>query len=261
MKPPEKKPGSFGCKVASVIVAGAFLIGGWMPSTLAEGFPGKGSRSAWGDALPHYNLGNKYLNTERYEQAVEKYQDAISIYPDDGDFYTQLGVALRKLDRYAEAEQAFKKATELNPDDWVPWSDLANAYLKQNRLKETIAAFQRTLKCNPPVDQKTAIQQDIKDITKIMNMQQSGEGAKLTVQGGTGTPTMTPSGFPKEGSEGTTGSGTAQAAPRGTQAKRTAPKNTATSKGSPQPSGHSATATPQQSSKSLKDSGWDYLYK
>jgi cytochrome c-type biogenesis protein CcmH/NrfG len=259
MKPPYTKPLGAGCKIASIFLIVAFCTVAWMPGSLADGFPGKGSSSAWGDALPHYNLANKYLNTERYEQAVEKFQDAINIYPYDPDFYTNLGVALRKLERYTDAEQAFKEATKLSPDDWVPWSDLANAYLKQNKLKETIATFQRTLKCNPPASERTAIQQDIKDITKVMSMQQGGEGANLTVQDQTGEPQMTPSGFPKEDA---VKNGSAHVPSRTVPAKHTPPKTTATSKGSPQTSGGKpATATPPQSNKSMKDSGWDYIYK
>lgn len=53
----------------------------------------------------------------------------------------------------------------------MPWSDLANVYLKQDKLKEAVSIFQRTLKCNPPPAEKTAILQDIADITKILKMQ------------------------------------------------------------------------------------------
>jgi tetratricopeptide (TPR) repeat protein len=135
---------------------------------LAGDFPGIGNPSAWSDALPYYNRGNRYLNQQRYEDAVRDFQEAISKYQYDADFYINLGVALRKVEDYKGAEQAYKSALKLKPKDWMAWSDLGNAYLKQDRLKDTISAFEQALKCNPPAAQKTAMLQDIADIHKLL---------------------------------------------------------------------------------------------
>lgn len=138
-------------------------------------FPGTGNPAAWSDALPYYNLANKYLNSERFQQAVEKYQEAISRYPYDPDFYINLGVTYRKLEQYPDAERAFKRALELDPKDWMSWSNLGNAYLKQDRLKDTLSAFQKALQCNPPAAEKPKIQQDIADISKFIKMQEASK--------------------------------------------------------------------------------------
>lgn len=154
------------------VMALAFTLLIASPAALPEGFPGKGDPDGWSDALPYFNRGNRYLQKEQFQQAAEDFQQAISKYGFDPDFYTNLGIAYRKLGDYEHSEQSFKKALELNEKDWMPWSDLANVYLKQNKLKEAIATFQRTLKCNPPPAEKAAIQQDILDINKILRMQQ-----------------------------------------------------------------------------------------
>lgn len=132
------------------------------------GFPGIGDPHAWSDALPYYNLGNRYLNQERFGEAAQKFQEAIDRYPHDADFHINLGVALRKVEDYGGAEIAFKSALKLNDKDWMAWSDLGNVYLKQNRLKDTIAAFERAMKCNPPSSEKAAMLRDIADIHKIL---------------------------------------------------------------------------------------------
>ena len=150
------------------IALAALMITSFNLPLLAYDFPGQGSASDWSDALPYYNLGNRYLNQQRYSDAASKYQEAINRYPYDPDFYINLGVALRKMDDYGEAEQAFKKAIELNDKDWSAWSDLGNACLKQNRLKETISAFERALKCNPPPKDRAALLGDICDIHKVL---------------------------------------------------------------------------------------------
>src|SRR5262249_31800231 len=102
-----------------------------------------GKTYGYSDALPYYNRGNRYLTQGRYNDAVRDYERAIEYYPEDPDFYINMGVALRKLESYSEAEQCYRTAAKLNPKDWVIWSDLANACLKQNRLKETIANFKK----------------------------------------------------------------------------------------------------------------------
>jgi Tfp pilus assembly protein PilF len=161
--------------VEVVFVSICFIVSSSAVQTAdANDFPGPGNRSDWSEALPYYNLGNKYLNQERYQDAVIKYEAAIAYYKFDPDFYVNLGIAYRKLDDYTNAEIAFKQATQLNPKDWVAWNDLANAYLKQNKLKETIATFQRTLICQPPAGQRAAIQRDIADIQKYLRMQAPG---------------------------------------------------------------------------------------
>lgn len=133
-------------------------------------FPGKGENAKWSEALPHYNLANKYMTSARYDDAIKKYRDAIALYEFDPDFYINLGVALRKVDNLTDAEAAYKKAAELNDKDWMTWSNLANVYLKQDKLEETIKAFERSMKCNPPPLEKTSIQRDIADIRKILNV-------------------------------------------------------------------------------------------
>lgn len=136
------------------------------------GFPGRGNPSDWSDALPYYNLGNKYLESGRYDEAIDSFHAACARYDQDADFYINLGVAYRKVDDYQSAEQAFTKALSINDKDWMTWSNLGNALLKQKKLKQTIAAFNRSLKCNPPAKEKAAMEKDIADINKIISMSQ-----------------------------------------------------------------------------------------
>lgn len=114
------------------------------------------------------------MQSERYEDAIAKYQEAISRYEYDPDFYINLGVAFRKIENFQGAEEAFKKAASLNAKDWMSWSNLANSYLKQDRLEDTMKAFEQALKCNPPPEEKEAIIKDIADIKKILSVRNGG---------------------------------------------------------------------------------------
>lgn len=198
---------------------------------LAEGFPERGNRADWSDAIPYYNLGNKYLGHGRYAEAATSYEDAVAIYPYDPDFYLNLGVAYRKLDEYQKAEGAFKKALELNGKDWMNWSNLANAYLKQNKYKETKSAFEQALKCTPPAAEKAAIQKDLLDLQKIISMQERQAAASKPV--------------------GKAASGKAAA---GAQSAKSAAKNAASA------STNVATPATPPSRDQLKQGGWDYVY-
>ncbi|MBI2811192.1 MAG: tetratricopeptide repeat protein, partial [Candidatus Melainabacteria bacterium] len=209
----------------------AFLVILSLPSTAgtayAEGFPGKGDEDAWSDALPYYNRGNRYLQKEQYQQALEDFKVAVGKYTFDPDFYTNLGVAYRKVGDYTNAEDAYKKSLQLNDKDWMPWNDLANVYLKQDKLKETVTTFQRALKCNPPAKDKAAIQQDIIDINKILKMQAPPPKVANT--------STTPNAGGAAGS-------------------------TAAKKVSAKPQSQSTATSKPADKKELKGSGWDYVY-
>ena len=138
---------------------------------IADDFPGTGSRSGWSEALPHYNVANKYMARGLYGDAAQHLEQAISLYGQDPDFYINYGVCLRKLESYPDAEAAFKKAISLRNNDWEAWSNLANANLKQNRLQETINCFEKAMKFSPPPAEKEAMLKDIADIKKILSMQ------------------------------------------------------------------------------------------
>ena len=162
-----------GCVSAFISAAVVLSLVCCLPC-LADGFPGRGDQGDWSAALPYYNLGNKYMQSERYEDAIQKYHEAIGRYEYDPDFFINLGVALRKIENFQAAEAAFKSAAELNAKDWMSWSNLANSYLKQDKLEDTIKAFETALKCNPPPEERDAMLKDIADIKKILSVRNGG---------------------------------------------------------------------------------------
>ncbi|MBX9666813.1 MAG: tetratricopeptide repeat protein [Candidatus Obscuribacterales bacterium] len=135
----------------------------------AEGFPGKGDRVQYAESLPHYNLGNRYLAKEWYEKAIEKYNDAINIYPFDADVYTNLTVAYRKVGDVAGAEAACRKAVELNHNDWTSWSNLGNILMTQERFPESYRCFTKAMSFKSmPSSERTFIESNIDGMKKIM---------------------------------------------------------------------------------------------
>ena len=139
--------------------------------------------AAWSDAIPYYNLANKYLEKARYEDAIDNYHEAIARYSDEPDFYINLGYCYRKLEDFESAEQAFRKAISLNNKDWVTWSNLANALLKQNKLPETVSTFEKCLKLTMPAKEREAINRDIAYIKKILAMRTKSDPKPEIVSG------------------------------------------------------------------------------
>ncbi len=199
--------------------------------------------AAWSDAIPYYNLANKYLEKERYEDAVDNYHEAIARFPNDPDFYINLGYCYRKLEDFESAEQAFRKALTLNNKDWVTWSNLANSLLKQNKLPETVSTFEKCLKLTMPASERALINRDIADIKKILAMRQPKSAPKPEIVPGKGSLKESLKGSLKE-------SGKATPAP--------ALQNTAKKPIAPSSKVEPVKVQPKEKSES---SGWDYVSK
>lgn len=62
------------------------------------------------------------------ETALENFDQALAIDPDDADLHNDRGAMLARLQRYKEAEAAFRTAEELAPEDPVVQENLARLY-------------------------------------------------------------------------------------------------------------------------------------
>lgn len=245
---------AFKTAMLSLVCLAACLIN--CPRSGADDFPGVGSRSGWSEALPHYNVANKYMARGLYEQAAQHLEQAIGFYDKDPDFFVNYGVALRKLENYTGAEQAFKRAIALRENDWEAWSNLANAYLKQNRLQDTINCFNKAMKYNPPPTEKEAMLKDIADIKKILSMQAPPPGSATSSATGAAGAKASSSSPAKSKSQNLA------------QQKRNAQLNAEAKNNSAaaSPSGQASNGNIQQApaappnKEQLKNSGWDWVY-
>ena len=63
--------------------------------------------------------------------------------------YSELGNTFLQLERYKPAEIAFKNAIKINPDFVNAHYGLAGAYLKQNLSNEALIEFQKVIELAP----------------------------------------------------------------------------------------------------------------
>jgi tetratricopeptide (TPR) repeat protein len=82
------------------------------------------------------------------DHAVEWASRAIRKVPDP-TYLTTLGTALRGQGRRDEALQVFDKAVQLKPDDTELWSILGNALVEAGRLPDALLCFRHTLSLDP----------------------------------------------------------------------------------------------------------------
>jgi len=75
-----------------------------------------------------YNRGVDFYYKGNYELALEAFDKAIEIKPDDAKTWSNKGVALGKLGRYDDALKAFDKAIEIKPEDAEAWYNKACIY-------------------------------------------------------------------------------------------------------------------------------------
>jgi len=93
-----------------------------------------------------------YLKSEMLDEAAIKLKQAISYQPDEKlmlPLYSELGNTYLQLERYKPAEIAFKNALKINPDFVNSHYGLAGAYLKQNLSNEALIELQKVIELAP----------------------------------------------------------------------------------------------------------------
>jgi tetratricopeptide (TPR) repeat protein len=61
-------------------------------------------------------LGKFYFLNQCYEQAIEKYTEALDLTPNDPDIYYNLGIVYESINRLDEAREMFEKAVDMKGD-------------------------------------------------------------------------------------------------------------------------------------------------
>ena len=84
-----------------------------------------------------------------YEEAIEKYDEAIELNPFFVEAYNSRGLAKEKLGRYQEAIADYNKVIELNPNHAIAYSNRGDGkyYLEQHQ--EAIADYDKAIELDP----------------------------------------------------------------------------------------------------------------
>lgn len=94
-----------------------------------------------------YNLGATYVDLKQYEKAIPCYERAIGIKPDFDSWYS-LGLTYTDMKIYEKAIYCFEKAIELNPETEL-WYILGVTYSNLQKHEEAIPYYKKSLEINP----------------------------------------------------------------------------------------------------------------
>lgn len=107
-------------------------------------------------AITENNLGAALQEAGRVDEAISRYQLAISLDPGYTPALNNLGTALRAAGRVAEAIDVYRRALAHQPDTPGLHYNLGNALMAQGRAGEAIDHFRKALAANPRlVDART----------------------------------------------------------------------------------------------------------
>jgi Tfp pilus assembly protein PilF len=110
-------------------------------ATLADNFPKEANKQ--------YEKGRKSEHDGKLQEAIEHYNNALTIAPTMYFARNNLGSLYVEKQRFAEAETEFRKVISENPADANAYFNLANVYLLTGRLNEASDSIEDGLKRQP----------------------------------------------------------------------------------------------------------------
>jgi tetratricopeptide (TPR) repeat protein len=109
------------------------------------------------DPAPRVELGNLYFDAERYPEAVEWYEQALRLKPNDANVSTDLGVAYYYTDQPDKAILQFEQSLKADPKHTKTMLNMGivKAFGKQD-LTGAAAAWQQVIATAPDSPEATA---------------------------------------------------------------------------------------------------------
>ena len=97
----------------------------------------------------HTCLGNVFLSTGRYEDAVRELEHSLDLDHNSDETLSSLAAAYQKLGKASAAEDAYRKAVSLRPNYWRVYNTFGAFYLDQARYSDAAEMFKKTIQLAP----------------------------------------------------------------------------------------------------------------
>lgn len=97
----------------------------------------------------HNNLGLTLARQHQVHQAILRYQIAIAHQPAHASAYNNLGLAQQSLGQLSQAQTSFETSLRLNPNQADAANNLGNLMKEQGRIEEAVRFFQQAIRLNP----------------------------------------------------------------------------------------------------------------
>ena len=87
--------------------------------------------------------GNNLLKANKIDQSITMYQKAITLSPNNPDFYINLGYVYSLQNKLDEAVKAYQKALEIKPDNRIAATALINLYKRKGDIRSADAIIKQ----------------------------------------------------------------------------------------------------------------------
>lgn len=95
-------------------------------------------------------LAEAYDKGKQYDKALDTYQKALAVSPNDANLYNGMGSVYAETGKTAEAQQAFQKSAELNPAGASKaYFNLGAIMYNSGKMDEAAAAFKKATELDP----------------------------------------------------------------------------------------------------------------
>ena len=95
------------------------------------------------DAVAYNNRGLAYANKGQHDRAIEDYNKAIQLNPNDALTYSARGNAYSNKGQYDRAIEDYNKAIQLDPNDAAAYAVRGIAYYKKGNMGRAISDLQK----------------------------------------------------------------------------------------------------------------------
>lgn len=119
--------------------------------------------------------GNRLYEEGRFDEAHEKYLDALRDDPDSPIIHFNEANALYRTEEFARALEAYRRALEANDPSLQAkaWYNLGNALYRQQQLQESLEAYKQALRVDPnDVDAKHNLEMLLNQMQQQQQQQQ-----------------------------------------------------------------------------------------
>jgi tetratricopeptide (TPR) repeat protein len=128
----------------------AYLAGVKGATLEAEGHYEKAIELAPSNYFAHMGLGRLYVDQERYAEAKDCFEKAISQRPEDATLQLQLSLTCDKMDDVECSERAARRAIELEPDSAEGYNTLGYLFAERGiNLEEAVELIRKAMEIQP----------------------------------------------------------------------------------------------------------------
>lgn len=96
-----------------------------------------------------FENGNLFLNTQKYAEAIQTYDQALTIKPDFDKVWVNRGNAQTGLQKYNDAIASYNQAIHYNPQMDEAWYNRGNALSSLQKYNDAIASYNQAIKIQP----------------------------------------------------------------------------------------------------------------